>query len=333
MESEDIKLLMQRYQTNQLSVSELKRLRAWVETQADEELEIQFQTLWDNYTVADVRNKQICDRVLDNIYMQEARLIVHNRNRMGILCWMMRVAASLFLPLVFLSFFVFYQQKVDYETMMAHSYSVKTEKGERSTLILPDGTKVSLNHSSCLTYQGAFSKEDRRVKLVGEAYFEVTHDAEDRPFVVQTERADIKVLGTIFNVSAYGSGSFFETSLVEGQVEVIPIGSNQKSLFLKPNQKVSWDKQTDQWQVLSTDLWLETAWKRGDIVFRSERLDVIMRDLESYYGVNIHVIGTCPTELFTGSFHEEEVATVLKILQQHYVFDFEKDGRDIRVSF
>lgn len=334
MESEEIKVLIKRYQMNQLSTSEVRKLKAWVNTQVDEDLEADIKLLWENYRTIDTHNhNEAYDRVLNNVYLKKAKSIKHGFIRVEMLSWITRVSACLFLPLLFFSLFFFYQQKMEYESIMEQSYMVKTDKGERSTLILPDGTKVFLNHSSCLTYQSTFSKVKREVQLLGEAYFEVTHDMEKTPFIVQTEKADIRVWGTTFNVSAYASDNFFETSLVEGLVEVIPSQSAQKALFLKPNQKLCFDKQTHLWKISTTDLWLETAWKRGDIIFRSERLNSIMNYLENYYGVNIRIVGECPIELFTGSFHEDNVCTVLKILQQHYTFEFEKSGREIRILF
>lgn len=211
-------------------------------------------------------------------------------------------------------------------------YTISAEKGERASVTLPDGTKVYLNAESTLSYPASFSLNERTVQLTGEAYFEVKHDT-DAPFIVKTAEIQIKVLGTTFNLYAYPDDSWFEASLVEGSIEVTPYKSPGKQVHLSPNQKARYNHETGEIKVITTDLRVETAWKRGDLIFRNQPFKEIIGQLEIFYGVNITANGEYPEELFTGSYHENDIIQVLKNLQQHYTFEYQKSGNEISLKF
>ncbi|WP_278940444.1 FecR family protein, partial [Parabacteroides johnsonii] len=110
--------------------------------------------------------------------------------------------------------------------------------GQRANLTLSDGTNVWLNACSEMTYPASFSEDTRRVSLKGEAYFDVSKDVE-HPFVVQTKKCDIKVLGTEFNVRVNESESDceFSAALLEGSIELINKMKPGPSIRLAPMQK------------------------------------------------------------------------------------------------
>ena len=106
-------------------------------------------------------------------------------------------------------------------------------KGYEYMLVLSDGTKVWMNSASELQYPVVFGKESRRVRLSGEAYFEVTKDS-IRPFIVEVDRGfEVKVLGTHFNIKAYDTDDCYETTLVEGKVQVFQ--ENGTKVTLEPS--------------------------------------------------------------------------------------------------
>src|ERR1700694_5133600 len=96
---------------------------------------------------------------------------------------------------------------------------LRTERGGRFTLILPDGSKVWLNAASAISFPSAFTGRERKVVVWGEAYFEVAKDAA-RPFQVWAGDTKIEVLGTHFNVNAYGDEPMIKAALIEGSVRV-----------------------------------------------------------------------------------------------------------------
>lgn len=111
---------------------------------------------------------------------------------------------------------------------------------ETRTVSLPDGTSVTLNHYSTLTYPERFKTDNREVELNGEAYFEVSKDKK-HPFIVQTDAVDVRVLGTHFNVDAYRDSRDVRTTLLTGSVAVSN-KSNSEHMILKPNEIAIYNK-------------------------------------------------------------------------------------------
>ena len=332
MDSREIKELLHRYVAGELPGSDYAKLKEALDLIDDSELDECLESTWENYNTNEC-NKRAYQEVLNNVSQEIVAERSTKKYSLPIYKRLLRIAAVILLPLLLTLTLVLYHQNTGYEKLISQEYRVSAEKGERSTLILPDGTKVILNSSSTISYQASFQKENRLVHLSGEAYFEVTRDSEGCPFIVRTDAADIKVLGTSFNVCSNPGDDFFETSLVRGSVEILPAQKNCKKMILKPNQKVRLNKLTNQWVLSNTDLWMETAWRRGDLVFRSQPLSSVIERLESYYGVTIQIEGTYPEGLFTGSFHEADVNPVLVNLQQHYNFTYAKNGNKIKIKF
>lgn len=114
---------------------------------------------------------------------------------------------------------------------------VATEKGSKSKVMLPDSTLVVLNSDSHLTYDNGFNKHTREVRLTGEAFFDVKHDSE-KPFIVHTEKTDIKVLGTTFNVRNYPQEDLMETSLIKGKIELTFNDEKNNRVILNASEKI-----------------------------------------------------------------------------------------------
>lgn len=122
-----------------------------------------------------------------------------------------------------------------YDEISAQFTSFETPAGQRVSMNLSDGTHVWLNAGSRIEYPVVFDRKARRVKVSGEAMFEVTHDA-NRPFIVETFVSEIEVLGTKFNVVADESRSLFSTTLLEGKVKVT---SGDQNVILHPDEVVN----------------------------------------------------------------------------------------------
>lgn len=147
-------------------------------------------------------------------------------------------------------------------------------------LILPDGTKVWLNSSTSLKYPISFTSNQRIVELSGEAYFEVDKSTKD--FIVKTKDADITVLGTSFNVSAYEDDSFFAATLAEGRIKLNTV--TQKEVFLNPGQEAYIDIDASSvLEVRNVDPASCLAWIKGAFFFENERLDRILQKVGRWY--------------------------------------------------
>lgn len=131
-----------------------------------------------------------------------------------------------------------YLGKVVYHHSLAErEMSVFVPAGQRMQVTLADGTHVQLNAGTTLEYPVVFSHKDRRVKLTGEALFEVAHDAK-HPFIVETFATDLRVLGTKFNVLADPDNEVFSTTLIEGKVKVTNRNDPAESIIMQPNDMV-----------------------------------------------------------------------------------------------
>lgn len=163
----------------------------------------------------------------------------------------------------------------------------------------------------------------------GEAYFEVTRN-EDKPFVVHTEYLDIEVLGTSFNVYSYERENVMEMALISGRIKIQTCSDPSRVVYLKPNEKALFNKESGIITVEKTDNRFETAWLRGDLVFRSTKLSDVLAKLERRYGVNIHLNDfSLANDLFTGNFDSEYIVEVMDLLERHYDFTYDIRGDDI----
>lgn len=213
--------------------------------------------------------------------------------------------------------------------------TITVPRGGQFRLLLSDGTKISLNASSSLTFPTNFSGSERRVKLEGEAYFEVAKKiitgtkTERVPFIVETDRQQLVVLGTTFNINAYPDEKNVKTTLIEGSVQVS--SSEQASpKVLKPGQQsVLNDKNLSIQQI---DVSQAIAWQQGDFTFDEMPLEEIMRQISRWYDVEVSYEDNIGKIKFGGSISRskdiKEVLEVLKLTGIH----FNLKGRRIMVT-
>lgn len=155
--------------------------------------------------------------------------------------------------------------------------------GGEYSLLLSDGTRVWLNAKSELVYPVAFCNSERKVRLRGEAYFEVAKDA-DRPFVVETGDVQVRVLGTSFNVNAYEDEAAVTTTLVTGRVLLLSDAGNIGELL--PSQQAIWSKTEKKAEIRQVKPDIYIQWREGRFVFRDQPLEDIMRTLSRWYDMD-----------------------------------------------
>lgn len=175
------------------------------------------------------------------------------------------------------------------------------------SLILSDGTRVWLNSESELEYPVLFGEGERVVKLSGEAYFEVAPDTA-HPFIVQTNDIRTRVLGTSFNINAYGNEPCVYTTLFTGKVEVTPLVDTTRKIVLTPGKQADWNLQEKRLTVAEADLDYAIAWKEGMFKFSKENIEVVTRQIERWYGVNfIYELANRGEYTFNGYFSKDEM--------------------------
>ena len=251
--------------------------------------------------------------------------------------------AALFLLLAgsaYLLTLYFRQQAPPVAAPMASKHN---NKGDRSRIMLADGSVVWLNADSELKYPENFdNSRERRVYLSGEAFFEVAPDA-DKPFLISTSKMNIRVLGTSFNVKSYPDDLKHETTLVTGAIEVILKDRPDAKIRLKPNEKlvipntppdtIAGNPQPALMISKPTyfpdqdSAMIETAWTEDRLIFRSERFEDLALQMERWYNVEIEFKDKDLAELrFTGIFRSEKLETALKALQLTEPFKYKIDN-------
>ncbi len=230
--------------------------------------------------------------------------------------------------------------KVDTEIRYDNISSAKNKEIQYNTLITPkskvfnitlsDGTKVWLNASSAIRYPVQFISSSRRVYLSGEAFFEVAENA-DLPFIVSTDKMDIEVTGTSFNVMAYPNDNSIEATLVEGEVIV---RASKRNLMLTPGTQARLDKTTNDLSTQDVDTELYTSWKEGMYIFRYENIRNVMTKISRWYDSEIIFDDTINEKLhFSGTLHKyNDLRQTLNIIELTANVKFEILGKRIIVS-
>lgn len=191
--------------------------------------------------------------------------------------------------------------------------TITTPRGRKFQLVLPDGSKVWLNAASSLRFPTVFSGNERRVEITGEAYFEVSRNT-TQPFIVKiNDHADIRVVGTQFNVNAYTDEESIHTTLVEGAVR---IRSHEQSRVLSPGQQAQISNSRGDLRILDqANLEQVTAWKAGFFNFRGASLPEVMRELARWYDLEVIYEGKVPDQQFEGELPRTlQLSQVIKIL-------------------
>lgn len=218
--------------------------------------------------------------------------------------------------------YLYHQYSFEKELMATNTISVPA--GQRINMTLTDGTNVWLNARTSLTYPVKFSKKNRQVILDGEAYFEVAKD-KTKPFIVQTNKYNVEVLGTQFDVDSYSGTEIFETTLMEGSVRISSLTDDTESLTLTPHNKAY--LHNGKLRVKPVDDYSSYRWREGLICFKKETFASIMKDFEKYYGINIYITNTQVQKyLYTGKFRQTDgVDYALRVLQKDIKFTYERD--------
>jgi transmembrane sensor len=267
------------------------------------------------------------------------------------------IAASVIL--VITSVVLLYFENSKMKTLIAtipKKKEIVTKNATKTNLVLPDGTKVWLNSDSKLSYDNTFGNIVREVVLTGEAYFDVTKNA-NKPFIIHTRKMDIKVLGTAFNVRCYPDEKKVETSLLRGSIEVTLKDRPTEKIYLKPNEKLTL---IDEPVVVSSiknvvkklshetvipepmvaishltysaldNSVIETSWLQNKLVFKSETFEGVAKKMEKWYNVSIVFSDESVKNLhFTGIFEKETISEALSAMQITTPFHFSINKKEL----
>jgi len=211
----------------------------------------------------------------------------------------------------------------------AGNNTLTTPKGGQFKVILPDGTSVWLNSASSLQYPTAFIGKERVVALTGQAYFEVAANV-NQPFKVKVNDMEVQVLGTDFDIMAYGDEQAVRTTLVTGAVKV---AMGKENALLKPGQQARLNKEQGTFTVKEADLSKVLAWKSGLFLFNNTDLQTIMREIARWYDVEIINEAGNSAKLYGGSIsRKKDLRDVLNLLESGGTNHFKIDGRKVIIE-
>jgi transmembrane sensor len=213
---------------------------------------------------------------------------------------------------------------------------VSTPRGGQYQVVLPDGSKVWLNASSSIRFPTNFTGVERKVEVSGEAYFEIVKDPA-RPFKVSIVSStgvcsgkEVDVLGTSFDVMAYGEENMIRTTLVDGAVKVRD-GEAEKVLEPGEQAQAFPDKQGLK-VIRDADVAAAVAWKNGYFNFNKENIKTVMRQLARWYDVEVSYTGVENDRLFWGGMQRDlPLSAVFKILEKSGV-QFSINGKKVVVT-
>lgn len=197
---------------------------------------------------------------------------------------------------------------------------------------LPDGTKVWLNDGATLQYPEKFNGKERIVYITGEAYFEVTKNPQ-KPFIVQSDAMQVKVLGTTFNLKNDKACQVAEATLIEGEIEVR--GNNDEGMIiLTPGQRAELNKNTGRLTVKQVDARMDAVWRDDLIPFEKADLFTITQVLERFYNVKIILSPNIHSEVtYSGVLKKRNtIDSVLNSLKNAIPISYKIAGNNIFIS-
>jgi transmembrane sensor len=212
-----------------------------------------------------------------------------------------------------------------YVGMRNKTIVVTTSENQKNLEIaLPDGSTVILNRNTELTYRADFEKSERNVTLSGEAFFEITPDAE-KPFIVDAGKASVKVVGTSFNIMTNNSDSAVEVYVETGKVLLSDINGT-RNIMLDPGYVGTMDSGISGKQLNENQNYM--SWKTGVLVYNGQTLDVVFRDLKRVYNMDIVADDPEITQLpwVSPPIDNQSRETIILLICRSFTLSYSKDG-------
>ncbi|WP_163717602.1 FecR family protein [Mangrovibacterium lignilyticum] len=308
---DDLKRLLQKYQTGRIALKEELRLSRRLADHLDQEAgHLLSNDIHDHFENSEEEIEDLSNVLSEIHHRININQSAENAKKVHLFYQVIsKVAAVLFIPVLLLAVYQWFNSgsHIDGDALV----EIVAPKGARITFQLPDGTCGTLNSMSSLSYSPSFSN-NRNVVLSGEAYFDVAKD-KNHPFTISANDNEVKVVGTKFSLSAYPEDKVTELVLEEGKVLFTPSHSN-KSIDIIPGQRlVCSNRGVEQSKV---ETWKYTAWKDGKLVFRNDSMSELARRISRWYNVDVQVADQgLEAYVFRGVFENDSLEEVLRLLK------------------
>ncbi|WP_303912089.1 FecR family protein [Bacteroides mediterraneensis] len=320
--------LLHKFRSGDITPAEFQDLRTRMDSISDVELKHFLETEWEEFEDHSPLSEEKMKTLYEGLHIRSEEV----KSRFTLKRYWMQIAASLLLLIAGSLTVLTFMQRNEINALAEQNVVIRSGDYGKSLVTLPDGTIVHLNAKSSLTYSQDFGRNDRKVALSGEGFFEVKKDTEKK-FTVGTGYMDITVLGTKFNVYAYETKDIVEMSLVEGSVDVATAQPPYRSIRVKPNEKVVYNKRTGDLLHKKTSNKMETAWMNKELVFRSEPLGDVFRCLSRKFAVTFSVDNEALlNDVYTGTFDDENIESIMRVLKYHYKFKYTNEDGMISIQ-
>lgn len=287
MEKTDRKAILKKYFAGECSTEEKQIIEHFLLSEDNASLAEYLKSEWEN-TASPVLSD---DAIAQQRYLRLSKQIgKHTKRPSYKWVWIAASILILLMPLLYI--------QLRPATPTVKWATVTTKSGQRKKLILADGSEVWLNAASSITYPLAFSGQNRKVEIKGEAFFHVTKN-KHKPFIVAFNHYYTQVLGTSFNIKAFSENEHYQVTVVEGRVAVGEVINNRldQHTILHRNESASLALHSNRFVKNIVDADQLVAWKKGEIRFHLTKLPTVIADLSRWYNADIRLADTANVKM------------------------------------
>ena len=326
--------LLAKYLSRQCTQAELEEVNRWLNEDAEhplllEKLKRQWEAVQVDASVFVIPDKAaVWNKVQARIRDKAKQVPMYSRS---LLIRVSSVAAVIALVLGFSLSFLLNGQKESWQASQFENV-VMAPSGQKTQLVLPDGTLVWLNSGSRLSYNYQYSTKDRVVYLEGEAFFDVKKDTQ-YPFIVKAGAVDVKVHGTAFNVSAYADEDDIMVALLRGKVSLLSATDQKLLAYLSPDQEATVSKRSLSCRVESCDASIESSWHHNLLKFDGTPAKEVWKKLERWYGVDIALSNVSPSQAYWFTIKTESLTELLEMINKITPIEYKLDGKEVTIRY
>ena len=302
-------------------------INKWI-NESPENLKI-YNLMWSSYALVSPDHVQI---VTDKeaAWSRIGAKITFPRKSRSLFIHLSKIAAAVLFILFGVGYQYYRAEKIPAEILNQYSTIIVPE-GQKSMVVLPDGSNVWLNSGSCLKYKSNFNNSIREVEIEGEAFFEVKKD-KSKMFKVHTGAINIEVYGTAFNIKNYKEEKKLEVTVEDGNVGVVKQGAQLANLT-KGRQATIYEGKNEV-NLSNAKVDIVTAWKNNELIFDGTPFEEGIRYLERWYGVNIKIEDKMQKKhIYTFKVKTESLRELLKLLQVITPLTYKIDGKNVTIKY
>ncbi len=322
--------LISKYLSSETSEDENLQLETWRSSSQENETEYQkLREIWilstnisKTYTTEE--KEMVWNKINSGIHQLSGKVKMYNRT---VFYRTIGIAATIALFIGFgLSFILNPSPVQAYTTIIA-------PRGQKAQMELPDGSVVWLNSGSKLIYPTNFDLNNREVKLIGEAFFDITKSKKHQ-FKVEVGNVSINVFGTAFNVKGYNPNKKVEVALVRGKVSVNEISTGRLMTMMKPNQKVIVENNNKlTFALMACDAETISLWHYGKLKIENVTMAQIVEKMEQWYGVDINFKDNNNPKRYWMTIKTESLTEMLQVINKITPINYNIQGEEVIIRY